>query len=124
MSTMTLPTECDLEMWPHVSDNSPLLSLDYAESVQDAMTEDDKESRHDILIWLFDLCEAAYALAVCSDEIDNGHEILAQLDRMQFRMSPLFRDVDDLEEDVYNVFERLLARGKSKDGRAVDRRPS
>lgn len=109
-TTVALPTTQDLEMWPYVDDDSPLWSLDYAEQIQDAMTESDREERHDILGWLFDLCIASYAYAVCSDECPNGSEILAQLDRMQFRMSPLFRDIDDLDEDVYTVFECLLAR--------------
>ena len=111
--TVTLPTRDDLEMWPYVADNSPLWSLDYAEDVSTAISgkeEYEVNSWHEIMGWLFDLCTASYALAVCSGEIDNGAEILAQLDRMQFRMSPLFRDVDDLDEDVYAVFEILSTR--------------
>jgi hypothetical protein len=90
MTTRTAPTVKDLEMWPMIDDSSELFSLDYAESVQDLTSDDDcTEEYHAQNGWLFDLCEAYYALAI---ESERGSEILAQLKRMQFRMSPLFRD--------------------------------
>lgn len=113
MATATLPTVQDLEMWPYVTDDSPLWDLEYAASVQDAILgkEDfEVEGWHEIMGWLFDLATASYAYAVCSEDCPNGSEILAKLDRMQFRMSPLFRGIDDLDEDVYSVFECLVAR--------------
>lgn len=114
-ATVALPTASDLEMWPYVADDSPLWSLAYAEQVSRDLPEEtvcyeQHIPWHEIQGWLFDLCIASYAYAVCSEDCENGSEILAKLDRMQFRMSPLFRDIEDLDEDVYAVFECLLAR--------------
>lgn len=108
--TPVRPTIEALDMWPYVDADSELFSLDYAESVQGQISDDDcTEEYHVLRGWLFDLCEAWYAYAMQSE---RGNEILAQLDRMQFRMSPLFRDEDDLEDTVREVYDALLERGE------------
>jgi hypothetical protein len=107
---VTMPTANQIAMWPFVDADSPLWSLDYAEQVSADMPDEDTAYRqsfpwHETMGWLFDICTAYYALAM---QHESGHEILTHLDRMQFRMSPLFRDADDLEDNAREAFDFLV----------------
>ena len=110
MTTTTLPTEQDLEMWPYVADDSPLWSLEYAADVSDALPEQEECYErnlpwHEIMGWLFDLAEASYLL--------GNDDAYVSLRRMQFRPSPLLSmtslEYDDHEnvKVAYETLERL-----------------